>query len=204
MSLVSTGSNSLRASEFKIVVVGNSGVGKSSIINRILNGNYPVKDSDATGSAETKTYRKAMKIDGLNVIIDFWEIPAGATFDKLFEIASKSTAGILLVYDIHEDPNFDLFRKCQRIFQDVRGNVKLPVMVAANKVDLDRKCSPQDGQAIAADYGGGYYETSCLTGVKVDIMFDDFVRQIIHFVPPSPASPGGNDTPKKKESCLMM
>ncbi|ANZ75963.1 BA75_02242T0 [Komagataella pastoris] len=163
--------------EYKIVVLGSGGVGKSCLTVQFVQGIY-VETYDPTIE---DSYRKQIEIDDKVIDLEILDTAGVQQFTAMRELYIKSGKGFLLVYSV-DDPNS--LKELERIREQVlriKDNSNMPIVLVGNKSDLveTRKLTPQDGIEKAANWNCSFYETSALNKSNVDNVFVNVVEQII-------------------------
>ncbi len=162
--------------EWKLIVVGDPHVGKTSTILRF------------TDSAFRRTYiptmgvnlsKKQIKYKNINVKYILWDIAGQSKFQSMRKPFYTGSAGVLLVFDL-TDP--DSFHNVPHWYKDITGHLKrdLDGFILANKNDLvkERKVKGEDIQKMAEKLHLGYYETSAKTGEHIADVFQQMAELI--------------------------
>ena len=154
---------------FKIVLAGDSGVGKSNIFARYFKNIYL---SDSKPTIGMDFLAKNLMVEGATIKAQVWDTAGQDKFRALAKSFYKNASGCLLVYDI---TNYDSFRSLDKWFEEVSGNAEedLVVLVIGNKCDLEQKrqVTTEEGEAFAKEHGLVFLETSAKTAHNVDDAF---------------------------------
>ena len=154
----------------KMVVIGEAGVGKTSLIRRFVVDKFDDKYIVTIG---TKTSKKVLtlKEGGVNVNLKLiiWDILGQRSFPKLKESAYKGSNGAFVVLDLTRRETLDSFETWLSQLYKVAGEV--PVIVLANKNDLTAEYGKEDIENLVEDYGFPFYLTSAKTGKNVNEAF---------------------------------
>jgi small GTP-binding protein len=154
----------------KMVVIGEAGVGKTSLIRRFVVDKFDDKYIVTIG---TKTSKKilTLKEGGVNVNLKLiiWDILGQRSFPKLKESAYKGSNGAFVVLDLTRRETLDSFETWLSQLYKVAGEV--PVIVLANKNDLTAEYGKEDIENLVEDYGFPFYLTSAKTGKNVNEAF---------------------------------
>ncbi|HME56447.1 MAG TPA: Rab family GTPase [Candidatus Lokiarchaeia archaeon] len=155
----------------KIVVVGEFGTGKTSLIDRYIQQTF---NDDYRPTLGTNISIKQIAIDDTSVNLIFWDIAGQEKWKHVRSLYYKGSNAALVVGDLTQKSTFDAIATVW--VPDLRqyaGN-DVPVMLIANKNDLNRDTTPEDVEACATAIGAiGAIETSAKTGDNVE---DAFVR----------------------------
>ena len=151
--------------ELKIITLGNSQVGKTSIINRFTS-NYFDKDLINTIGIDSKTHQ--MKIGEKTINLKIWDSAGQERFRSIQKHYYNQVDGILFVYDITKED------KTKAI------NTLCGVLIG-NKSDLEdeREVSTEDGKKLAEQLELNFLECSAFTGDNVEQAFIDLVESIL-------------------------
>ncbi|VDP40427.1 unnamed protein product [Soboliphyme baturini] len=170
---------SSRTPVFKLVVVGNGGVGKSALTIQFIQ-QYFVTDYDPTIE---DSYTKQCIIDGDICKLDVVDTAGQEEFSAMREQYMRSGDGFVLVFSITDRASFqEIWRFHQQILR-VKDRDSYPMIVVANKVDLDdhRVVSQGEAESLARMINVRYVEVSAKYRFNVDQAFYELVRLIRKF-----------------------
>ena len=163
--------------ELKIITLGNSEVGKTSIINRFTS-NYFDKDLINTIGIDSKTHQ--MKIGEKTVNLKIWDSAGQERFRSIQKHYYNQVDGILFVYDITKE---DSFKIIESWFDEVKTKAinTLCGVLIGNKSDLEdeRDVSTEDGKKLADQLKLEFIECSAFTGDNVEQAFIYLVESIL-------------------------
>lgn len=159
----------------KVVLIGDSGVGKSCICNRFINGNF--SDVEATIGAAFLT--QTMRVDDRLVKFQVWDTAGQERYRSLVSMYYRGTKAAILVFDICDKKSFDGAQKWADEIRE-RGEGNIVVVLCGNKTDLKerRTIKTKDAQWLAEKNGLLYIETSAKSGSNVKEMFVKIARQL--------------------------
>ena len=165
---------------FKLVVVGDSGVGKSQLLSRFTNDEFDL-DSKSTIGVEFST--RQIEHDGKTIEAQVWDT-AGQERNRAITAAYyRGAVGALLVYDITKR---DSFENCERWLKELRthGDAQVVAMLVGNKGDLKhlQAVDVEDAKDFAEDNNLAFIETSALDGQNVDLAFETLLIEIYRIV----------------------
>ncbi|KAK4784198.1 hypothetical protein SAY86_018566 [Trapa natans] len=165
---------------FKIVLVGDSGVGKSNILSRFTRNEFCL-DSKSTIGVEFAT--RTLQVEGKTVKAQIWDTAGQERYRAITSAYYRGAVGALLVYDITK---WQTFENVQRWLRELRDNAdsNIVVLMAGNKSDLDhlRAVGEQDGHALAEKEGLSFLETSALDATNIERAFQTILAEIYHIV----------------------
>ncbi|XP_057483517.1 ras-related protein RABA5b-like [Actinidia eriantha] len=161
---------------FKIVVIGDSAVGKSNLLSRFARDEFDLH-SKATVGVEFQT--QVMEVDGKEVKAQVWDTAGQERFRAVTSAYYRGAVGALIVYDISRRTTFD---SVKRWLEELNTHCDTTVarMLVGNKCDLEniRDVSVDDGKSLAEEEGLFFIETSALDSTNVIASFEIVIREI--------------------------
>ncbi|KAM0953474.1 putative small GTP-binding protein [Dioscorea sansibarensis] len=165
---------------FKIVLVGDSGVGKSNILSRFTRNEFCL-ESKSTIGVEFAT--RTLQIEGKTVKAQIWDTAGQERYRAITSAYYRGAVGALLVYDITKRQTFD---NVQRWLHELREHAdsNIVIMMAGNKSDLShlRSVQEDDGQVLAEKEGLSFLETSALGAQNIEKAFQTILTEIYHII----------------------
>ena len=162
--------------DIKIITLGDSHVGKSSLIIRYIDSKFSPVYMTTMGFGIKK---KKLKLnDGTEAKLIIFDTAGQERFKSLAQSYVKKADGILMVYDISERETFQSVESWMESAEYMNDN--LPIILIGNKSDLndDRQVSYEEGKKKAEEYECPFYETSCKTGDNVDKCFIELAELV--------------------------
>ena len=160
--------------KLKIIILGSSEVGKTSILNRYFNNEFSPNLLSTIG-IDFKT--KYFKFDEDKVKFNFIDTAGQEKFRAISVNYLKGTNGVILVYDITKKDTFDLI---QGWIVDINENNKENIgkVLLGNKLDLvgQREVLKDDAQGLANKLGCKLFEVSAKTGENINEALDEIAR----------------------------
>eukprot|EP00002_Diphylleia_rotans_P028311 TRINITY_DN5714_c0_g1_i2.p1 TRINITY_DN5714_c0_g1~~TRINITY_DN5714_c0_g1_i2.p1 ORF type:complete len:199 (+),score=41.95 TRINITY_DN5714_c0_g1_i2:57-653(+) len=162
----------------KLLVLGNTGVGKSALLIRFSDGEFLSSHSTTLG-IDFKV--KTVEVDGRRIKLQIWDTAGQERFRAIATSYFRGVKGFLLVYDVSDRLSFE---GVERWLKDIKENATDAhrLMIVANKVDLPRVVSTAEGQECARKAGGLYIETSAKDATNVDEAFYVLAKEAIPLV----------------------
>ena len=180
----------------KYLIIGNSGVGKSSLLLRYSDNEYLDKHIITIG-VDFKI--KSLEIDGCKVKTNIWDTAGQERFKNITVSYYKGASGVMLVYDITD---VESFNKLGEWLIEVEKNApsKVYKILVGNKADLSekRQVSYDQGKEFADTYGMKFIETSAKSAINVEEAFDTMTREIIQ-IKKKEVEPKKNDNIKLQQ-----
>ena len=165
---------------FKVVLVGDSGVGKSCLLSRFAWDQFSL-DSKSTIGVEFAT--KSVMIEGQTVKAQLWDTAGQERYRAITTAYYREAVGAVIVYDITKE---DTFKSVEKWVQDVRNNTsrEVCIMLVGNKCDLrkERAVTTEMGKLFARNNELSFLEASALDSTNVESAFTSILSEIFHSV----------------------
>lgn len=165
---------------FKIVLIGDSGVGKSNILSRFTRNEFCL-ESKSTIGVEFAT--RTLQIEGKTIKAQIWDTAGQERYRAITSAYYRGAVGALLVYDITKRQTFENVQRWLRELRD-HADSNIVIMMAGNKSDLNhlRAVSPEDAQMLAEKEGLSFLETSALEALNIENAFHTILTEIYHII----------------------
>lgn len=163
--------------EYKLVVVGGGGVGKSALTIQMVQSHF-VSEYDPTIE---DSYRKQVLVDQTPAILDILDTAGQEEYSAMREQYMRTGEGFLLVYSITSRSSFEEVVGFYKQICRVKDSDRIPLILVGNKCDLEehRKVSIEEGKRLAELFGNcRFMETSAKMRIHVEDAFCDLVREI--------------------------
>ena len=163
--------------DIKIITLGDSHVGKSSLIVKYIENKFSNTYMSTIGF-DLKHKQINLK-DGTEAKIMIYDTAGQERFKSLAANYIKKANGILLVYDIADHSTFENIGMWMESITEEKGD-KLPIVLVGNKADLEdeRQVLYKEGKDLAENKGFHFYETSCKNGTNVTECFLDLAELV--------------------------
>lgn len=157
--------------EFKVILIGDVYVGKTSILSRFTENKY-VKDYKCSVGTEFKV--KSINVDENTIAnLKVWDTCGDEKFRSVTRQYYRDIDGVILVYDLTKRETFDSLTDW---INDISDNSpkNATIFIIGNKSDLrnDRKVQTSEGVAFAKEKGLDYLEVSAKTGNNIYLLFE--------------------------------
>ena len=164
----------------KVVLVGESGVGKTCIIQRYVNNDY----NENTESTSTSTYTyKSIDYKNLNksISFDIWDTAGQELYRALAKNFYLNASIGILVYDIRRKKSFEAIKDYWYEQLKEFGEENMVFGVAGNKCDLfqEEEVSEEEGKKFAKSIGAIFHLTSCKESIGIDELFEECGRKYL-------------------------
>lgn len=165
----------LKLVEYKIILVGDSGVGKTSILKKFINNEF---NEDIKCTINIDFFSKSIKIDkNLYTNLKIYDTAGQEKYRALIKKYYQGTDGIILVFDL---TNENSFNKLKSWINEVSDNTeKAQIILVGNKADLiERKIDEETAENFAKQRDMKYIETSAKEGTNILLLFEELALDI--------------------------
>ena len=161
----------------KLVLIGESGVGKTSIISRYTNNTF---DPQVLTSSSAQFLTKTIELNkDTSIKFDIWDTAGQEKFKSLAKIFYKDAKVIILVYDITNKSSFESLKNFW--YKEIMDNTISDVILAivGNKSDLyeNEQVTDDEGKAYAKEKNAIFKSTSALSNRGIDSLFTDIAKK---------------------------
>ena len=164
----------------QILILGDSSVGKTSLISRYANGIFKEEYLATVG---LDYYNKQDTINNLNVLVKLWDTAGQERFKSLTPNYFRNAEGVVIVFDV---TNLETFENLKYWISSIKSNLGeknfiIPIIIIGNKIDMDdmRDINKEEADKFAKENNYKYFEASAKTGEGVDEAFREIVNQIL-------------------------
>ncbi|XP_049647527.1 ras-related protein Rab-26 [Buteo buteo] len=164
---------------FKVMLVGDSGVGKTCLLVRFKDGAFLAGSFISTVGIDFRN--KVLTVDGVKVKLQIWDTAGQERFRSVTHAYYRDAHALLLLYDVTNKASFDNIQAwLTEIHEYAQQDVVL--MLLGNKVDSaqDRVVKREDGEKLAKEYGVPFMETSAKSGLNVELAFTAIAKELKH------------------------
>lgn len=154
---------------FKVVLLGEGCVGKTSLVLRYVEDKFNAKHMT---TLQASFLNKKINVDGKAVRISIWDTAGQEKFHALGPIYYRSSNGAILVYDITDEDSFQKVKNWIKELKKMLGS-DIVLVIVGNKIDLqkDRNVSQEMAENYAESVGATHYETSAKNNVGIEEVF---------------------------------
>ena len=162
----------------KIILIGDSGVGKTNILSQYLKKQFN-QDSLATVGVEFGS--KIVEIEKVKIKAQIWDTAGQERYRSITTSYYKGAKGAFIVYDV---TRFSSFETVERWISELKNATeeKISIVMIGNKIDLknNREVKTEDGEAKAISLGISFFETSAMDYKSVDRAFVALLTNIYY------------------------
>ncbi|XP_058479982.1 EF-hand calcium-binding domain-containing protein 4B isoform X2 [Solea solea] len=150
---------------FKVVLVGNSSVGKTSLLRSFCEGCF-LPSTTATVGIDYSV--KTLTLDNMQVAMQLWDTAGQERYRSITKQFFRKADGVVVLYDVTVEESFRAVRPWLTNVQDAAG-VGIPVLLLGNKMDMDedREVSYKEAEQLAYENRVMFFEVSAYTGNNV-------------------------------------
>ena len=162
--------------KLKIMVLGESMVGKTCLITRYTNDKFGGRYLCTVGIDFQK---KKIEKNNKKILLQIWDTAGQERFRNVTKNYFHASQGFILAYDIN---NKESFEKVQYWVEEIKSNAeeKIKCILIGTKCDLDRReVSEEEGIELGEKFGFKFLETSAKDNINIDETFDTLVSEIL-------------------------
>ena len=162
--------------KLKLIVLGDSGVGKTNIIHRYITDTFSTETKATIG---VEFFIKTFRVNNDIIKLEIWDTAGQERYKSITSAYYKGSKGALLVYDITRYPTFENLEKwMNEINEKVKGSLKM--MIIGNKSDLndERKVDIENALEKAKLLNIPFMETSALDSTNIQNAFENILREM--------------------------
>ena len=162
----------------KLLLIGDSGVGKSCLLLRYSDDKFTTSFITTIG-IDFKI--KTIHLDQKKVKMQIWDTAGQERFRTITAAYYRGAHGVLLVYDVTDETSFENVRNWMRNIE-AHASEGAKVCLIGNKCDCEdskRKVTKERGVALAKEFGVPFFETSAKSGLRVEEAFSAMARRCV-------------------------
>jgi len=161
----------------KLVLIGDSGVGKTNILSRYNNNEFSLVTQPTVG---VEFGNKIIKKENKSIKLQLWDTAGQERYKAITNAFYKGSKGAFVVYDITRKSSFLNIDKWIGELK-TNGSEDILIILVGNKSDLEdkREVSTDEGEKKAKQYGIAFCETSALQGKNIEYAFNILIDEII-------------------------
>ncbi|CAF1247458.1 unnamed protein product [Adineta ricciae] len=190
-----------RSVSFKVVLLGEGSVGKTSIVTRYTDNLFNDKHLE-TQQASFKT--KKLTLDGRRVELAIWDTAGQERFRALGPLYYREANGAVLVFDITDEDSFDRVKSWVKELRRMLGN-DVVLCIVGNKIDLekDRHVSMQTAEEYAKSVNAKLYHTSAKLSKGIEELFNDLANRMLEKTASTPNTPSSTGTARPSGTVIQ-
>jgi small GTP-binding protein len=159
---------------FKIVLIGDSGVGKTNILSRYIKNDFNINTKSTVG---VEFGSKNLVFENYRIKAQIWDTAGQERYKSITNAYYKGAKGAFIVFDLSKK---ETFQNCDKWLSELNANTDsdVTVILIGNKCDLEREreVSREEAEAKAGHYSIAYIETSALQALNIDKAFNTMIE----------------------------
>ena len=168
--------DSVSVTRHKIIFVGDAGVGKTTIISRVMDNPFNEVYEPSIG---VDFMSKIIKYRGQNIKLQIWDTAGQEKYKGLIPSYVRNSSIVFLIYDISVKTSFDNIPKWISFIRSIENTT---LVLCGNKIDLsNREVNKEEGEELAKKEGIAFFEVSAKTDENIKNMFYNVVVELPTF-----------------------
>ena len=168
-----------KGESIKVVLIGNSGVGKTCISQRYISNSYSSQEGSTIGASY---FQKQLSLNGKTVQLDIWDTAGQEKYRSMGKMFYKDAYIVLLIYDITDKKSFKDLKNVWFDEVEKSGEKHTVLAVVGNKSDryLEEQVDEDDARKYADEIGAVYELVSAKTGDCINALFENVVNKYLN------------------------
>ncbi|KAF3779070.1 Ras-related protein [Nymphaea thermarum] len=160
----------------KLVLLGDMGAGKSSLVLRFVKGQFFEFQESTIGAA---FFSQTLAVNDRTIKFEIWDTAGQERYHSLAPMYYRGAAAAIIVFDITNPDSFSQAKKWVQELQK-QGNPNMVMALAGNKADLadKRKVTQEEARAYAEENGLFFIETSAKAATNVNEIFHEIAKML--------------------------
>ena len=169
-------SNSKYENSLSIIIIGDSTVGKTTLMKRYINGIFTENILPSLG---IELFRKIIEIEGKKYLIKIWDTCGQERFRALTHNYYRNADGIMLLFDSNNLDSFQHLNLWLNSLQE-QSVENFPLIIIGTKSDLPIKVTDNDINNFCNKFNVKWFRTSAKTGENIDFCFNFLAKEIVN------------------------
>jgi small GTP-binding protein len=163
----------------KILTLGDSGVGKTSIIQKFVNDKF---NQNMLSTIGVDFQSKEIIINNTKIKLKIWDTTGQERFKTLTSQYYNGADGALLIFDVTSKLSFERINFWINELKEKKKLNELGLLLIGNKIDLNEKrnVKKEEAEEFAKEYNINYYETSALQNINIKNIINDIAQQCLN------------------------
>jgi len=160
---------------FKVIIIGDSGVGKSSLLKRAVQNRF---DENYQATIGFEFLLMHFNVNNLKIKLQIWDTCGQELYKSLVQGFYRNTSLAIILYDVHRK---ETFKNAEKWVKDIKDNSdkKIPIFIVGNKIDLDKKVTTEEGKIFSTSNRAIYFtEASAKTGQQCNEIFIEAAKYL--------------------------
>lgn len=161
---------------FKVVLIGDSGVGKTNILSRYVRDEFSIETKSTVG---VEFGSKIVKVNNQTIKVQIWDTAGQERYKSITTAYYKGAKGAFVVYDISKK---DSFANVDKWIGELKthGDAEVYVLLVGNKCDLEeqRQVTTEEAAKKSEVFDIAFCETSAMQAVNIEKVFSIMIEEI--------------------------
>ena len=177
------GDDEINEYSFKVLTIGESGVGKTAIMKRYVENKYPKQHLSTIG---VDYLSKDLRIGNNKIKLRVWDTAGQERYRNITSHEYKDADGIALVFDVTDEGSFNQITDWIEQIDTNANRDEISIILIGNKIDLkdERLVEKEKGEEMAEKLKIKYFETSAKTGEGINEAFEYLAKHILQIKNP--------------------
>jgi small GTP-binding protein len=184
--------------QVKVVILGESGVGKSSVMLRFVTNNFKLDSASTVGASYMG---KVLQISDKTIKFNIWDTAGQERYHSLARMYLHDATAAILLYDITNKSSFEALKRWHTELKDA-APASIVLGICGNKEDLvmNEVVSPDEAKEFAKHIGGFFRKTSAKTSQGIESVFKEIAARVFEGVGANNPSTGGSIALERRNS----
>lgn len=160
----------------QFIIVGDTSVGKTSIIKQHFEGNF---QSSYLATVGVDFFTRDIEIGKKIIRVKVWDTAGQERFKSLTKNFFRNAQGVILVYDVTSRESFRSLKEWINSIYDQVGDDRIKIIIVGNKIDLKREVLKNEALEFCSDKRVSYFETSAKDGTGIEEAFRNITIQAL-------------------------
>jgi small GTP-binding protein len=162
--------------QVKVVLLGDSGVGKSSFMLRFVKNNFKIESKSTIGASYMG---KILQFKDRSIKFNIWDTAGQERYHSLAKMYLQDANSAILIYDITDKSTFESLKRWHHELIEVAGD-NIVIAICGNKEDLiaNEDVSPEEARMFAKSIGAIYRKISAKTNLGIEATFTEIANRI--------------------------
>ncbi|OMJ77280.1 hypothetical protein SteCoe_23148 [Stentor coeruleus] len=186
---------------YKVILLGDGGVGKSSMIQKYVYNKFSIHTSPTIGVVNTT---KIVTVDDQKILLNIWDTAGQEKYRSMLSSFFKGCRAAILVYDITNDHSFKSLDYWLKQVKDMSGD-SVKFLLIGNKADLEssRTVTQKVGLEMARVNNMLFMETSCVSNYNIERAFQE-IAESLYRSQVGPAKPLDPEIPNRMDGISIL
>jgi len=159
----------------RIITLGDSGVGKTCIMQRFCRDTFTESTLTTVGA---EYYGKTIKVNDKNVTLQVWDTSGQERYRAIAPSFIKKAEGVVMAYDVTDRQSFEHVESWMKTLEN-HGEKNVSVVLVGNKIDMpERTVEFLEGKRLADSHGIQFFETSAKNNINIEEAFVGLASEI--------------------------